>query len=266
MRRWRVARRARPPRDRQRSHGDRVRLCDPGHGRRRRADERRRLRAASCETCSSRRVVVSAGGVRQAAPTSSSSATGTRTSGAEQVVARSRPCSCAAADVGEVRATVRAMQARRTDAQPRKARTFGSVFKNPDEGPGAGQLLEACGLKGLRDRRRADLARARELHRERGGATSADVAALIGEARRAGPRAVRRRAAARGRAARRHRDPLKEDARPARRTEAACPLVPPARDYWSSSRFSRRSSSASVRRSATGPCATRTSSRCTRWS
>ena len=40
------------------------------------------------------------------------------------------------------------MQARRAAAQPRKARTFGSVFKNPDEGPGAGQLLEACGLKG----------------------------------------------------------------------------------------------------------------------
>ena len=40
------------------------------------------------------------------------------------------------------------MQRRRSESQPRKARTFGSVFKNPDEGPGAGALIEACGLKG----------------------------------------------------------------------------------------------------------------------
>src|ERR1700704_3803249 len=47
-----------------------------------------------------------------------------------------------------IRARVRDMQRRRSESQPRKARTFGSVFKNPDEGPGAGALIEACGLKG----------------------------------------------------------------------------------------------------------------------
>ena len=84
----------------------------------------------------------------------------------------------------EVRATVKAMQARRTAAQPRKARTFGSVFKNPDEGPGAGQLLEACGLKG----HVIGGAQISPVHanfiENVGEASSADVASLIGEGRR----------------------------------------------------------------------------------
>ena len=84
----------------------------------------------------------------------------------------------------EIRTTVREMQARRAAAQPRKARTFGSVFKNPDEGPGAGQLLEACALKGYA----IGGARISSVHanfiENVGTATSADVAALIGEARR----------------------------------------------------------------------------------
>jgi UDP-N-acetylenolpyruvoylglucosamine reductase len=83
-----------------------------------------------------------------------------------------------------IRETVRAMQARRSAAQPRKARTFGSVFKNPDEGPGAGQLLEACELKGFR----IGGAQISTVHanfiENADNATSADVAALIGEARR----------------------------------------------------------------------------------
>jgi UDP-N-acetylmuramate dehydrogenase len=88
------------------------------------------------------------------------------------------------APLERVRATVKAMQARRTAAQPRKARTFGSVFKNPDEGPGAGQLLEACGLKG----HVIGGAQISPVHanfiENLGGASSADVAALIGEGRR----------------------------------------------------------------------------------
>jgi UDP-N-acetylmuramate dehydrogenase len=48
----------------------------------------------------------------------------------------------------EIRERVREFQRRRSESQPRKARTFGSVFKNPDDGPGAGALIEACGLKG----------------------------------------------------------------------------------------------------------------------
>jgi UDP-N-acetylenolpyruvoylglucosamine reductase len=88
------------------------------------------------------------------------------------------------APMEQVRATVKAMQARRTAAQPRKARTFGSVFKNPDDGQGAGQLLEACGLKG----HVIGGAQISKVHanfiENLGDATSADVAALIGEGRR----------------------------------------------------------------------------------
>jgi UDP-N-acetylmuramate dehydrogenase len=87
-------------------------------------------------------------------------------------------------DRDEVKATVRRMQEARSDTQPRKARTFGSVFKNPDEGPGAGSLIEQAGLKGLA----VGGARISPVHanfiENAGGATSADVAALIGRARR----------------------------------------------------------------------------------
>jgi UDP-N-acetylenolpyruvoylglucosamine reductase len=88
------------------------------------------------------------------------------------------------APIERVRATVKAMQARRTAAQPRKARTFGSVFKNPDEGPGAGELLEACGLKGhVIGGAQTSTVHANFIE-NLGDATSADVAALIGEGRR----------------------------------------------------------------------------------
>jgi len=79
----------------------------------------------------------------------------------------------------EIRARVRDMQRRRSESQPRKARTFGSVFKNPGEGPGAGQLLEACGLKG----HVIGGAQISPVHanfiENLGDATSKDVAALV---------------------------------------------------------------------------------------
>ncbi len=84
----------------------------------------------------------------------------------------------------EVRARVRTMQRQRSESQPRKARTFGSVFKNPPEGPGAGALIESCGLKG----RAIGGARISSVHanfiENTGGARSADVAALVVLARR----------------------------------------------------------------------------------
>jgi UDP-N-acetylmuramate dehydrogenase len=86
--------------------------------------------------------------------------------------------------VPEVKARVRAMQAQRSAAQPRKARTFGSVFKNPPGPLGAGRMLEECGLKGYA----VGGARISPVHanfiENTGTARSADVAALIAEARR----------------------------------------------------------------------------------
>jgi UDP-N-acetylmuramate dehydrogenase len=84
----------------------------------------------------------------------------------------------------EIRERVREMQRQRSSSQPRKARTFGSVFKNPAGGPGAGALIEACGLKGHAIGG-ACISRVHANFIENtGGARSADVAALVVLARK----------------------------------------------------------------------------------
>ena len=86
-------------------------------------------------------------------------------------------------DPDRIRATVADMQRRRRDAQPAKVRTFGSVWKNPDPERTAGRLLE-CGLKGYA----VGGARISPVHanfiENHDGARSADVIALMREARR----------------------------------------------------------------------------------
>jgi UDP-N-acetylmuramate dehydrogenase len=87
-------------------------------------------------------------------------------------------------DPGRIRATVADMQRRRREAQPAKVRTFGSVWKNPSQELTAGRLLEECGLKGFV----SGGARISPVHanfiENVGGARSADVVALMAEARR----------------------------------------------------------------------------------
>lgn len=87
-------------------------------------------------------------------------------------------------DLAEIKALVREYQDRRSAAQPRKARTFGSVFKNPAGAQTSGQILEDCGLKGYT----VGGARISEKHanfiENFADATSADVVALMIEARR----------------------------------------------------------------------------------
>jgi UDP-N-acetylenolpyruvoylglucosamine reductase len=128
-------------------------------------------------------VVVSASGTRRGGP-AELELTYRHSNIARGEVVASATLQLANAPAEEIRGKVKAMQARRSAAQPRKARTFGSVFKNPDEGPGAGELLEACELKGFR----IGGARISTVHanfiENAGTATSADVAALIGEGRR----------------------------------------------------------------------------------
>ena len=76
------------------------------------------------------------------------------------------------------------MQRRRREAQPAKVRTFGSVWKNPGGERTAGRLLEECGLKGYA----VGGARISPVHanfiENHDGARSADVIALMREARR----------------------------------------------------------------------------------
>ena len=87
-------------------------------------------------------------------------------------------------DPARIRETVADMQRRRRDAQPAKVRTFGSVWKNPGGERTAGRLLEECGLKGYV----VGGARISSVHanfiENHDGARSADVIALMQEARR----------------------------------------------------------------------------------
>ena len=125
------------------------------------------------------------------------SATGTRRGGPAELELSYRHSNVRASEVvaeavlelesgirDEIRERVKAMQRRRSESQPRKARTFGSVFKNPDEGPGAGALIEACGLKGhVIGGARISTVHANFIENT-GNASSADVAALVALARR----------------------------------------------------------------------------------
>jgi len=81
-----------------------------------------------------------------------------------------------------VQAEVQRQLARRAETQPLDVPSCGSVFKNPPRGF-AGRLIEAAGLKG----ERFGDARISELHANfivnSGGASAADVLALIGKAR-----------------------------------------------------------------------------------
>jgi len=84
----------------------------------------------------------------------------------------------------EIREEVAELLALRKAAQPTTKRTFGSVFKNPPTGPGAGALIEECGLKGFRNGGALVSERHANFIENAGGATSADALALMVEARR----------------------------------------------------------------------------------
>jgi UDP-N-acetylmuramate dehydrogenase len=92
-------------------------------------------------------------------------------------------------DPAAIRSTMGGMRERRREAQPSGIKTFGSTFRNPDDpgahGRTAGQLLEAAGCRGLT----RGGARLSDKHanfvENAGGATTADVLAVMAAARRA---------------------------------------------------------------------------------
>ena len=84
----------------------------------------------------------------------------------------------------EIKETVRELIAQRKATQPTNKRTFGSVFKNPEHELGAGQLLEACGLKGHTIGGAMISPKHANFIENAGGATTADALALMAEARR----------------------------------------------------------------------------------
>jgi UDP-N-acetylenolpyruvoylglucosamine reductase len=128
-------------------------------------------------------LVVDAGGARTLSPTEL--ALSYRHSGlrAGEVVAQVR-FRLEPQDPAAVKAKVAELLAQRKSTQPTNKRTFGSVFKNPAGGQGAGLLIEECGLKA----HRIGGALISPVHanfiENAGGATSSDAVALMAEARR----------------------------------------------------------------------------------
>jgi UDP-N-acetylenolpyruvoylglucosamine reductase len=84
----------------------------------------------------------------------------------------------------EIKAEIAELVARRKATQPTNKRTFGSVFKNPPGGVGAGQLLERCRLKGHRVGGAVVSPKHANFIENAGGATTADCLALMAECRR----------------------------------------------------------------------------------
>ena len=104
-----------------------------------------------------------------------------------EIVARAS-FALAVAETDAVTATLADHRARRKAAQPSGIKTFGSTFKNPDdaraEGRTAGQLLEAAGCRGLRIGGASFSSKHANFVENHGGATTADVIALMAEGRR----------------------------------------------------------------------------------
>ncbi len=107
--------------------------------------------------------------------------------GAGEIVARAG-FSLGRASAEEVKRTLADLRRRRKEAQPSGIKTFGSTFKNPaGAGAGArsaGQLLEAAGCRGLRIGGAGFSDKHANFVESHGGASTADVVALMAEGRR----------------------------------------------------------------------------------
>jgi UDP-N-acetylmuramate dehydrogenase len=131
--------------------------------------------------------VVTAAGTQRRSPSELGFAYRRSALGPGEVVARAQ-FALHEADPEQVKATLADMRRRRREAQPSGIKTFGSTFKNPTdpraEGRTAGQLLEAAGCRGLRIGGAGFSDKHANFVENHGGATTADVIAVIAEGRR----------------------------------------------------------------------------------
>jgi UDP-N-acetylmuramate dehydrogenase len=131
--------------------------------------------------------VTSAGGTVRRAPDELGFAYRRSSLGPGEVVARAA-FALAPAAPEDVKRTLSEMRDKRKAAQPSGIKTFGSTFKNPDDpragGRSAGQLLEAAGCRGLRVGGAGFADKHANFVENLGGATTADVVALMAEGRR----------------------------------------------------------------------------------
>ncbi len=89
-----------------------------------------------------------------------------------------------AGDRDDIRRSMKVYLSRRETSQPRGVRTFGSIFRNPAGDAGAGELLERAGCKELSCGAAAVSGAHANFIVNGGGATAADVIALMDTCRR----------------------------------------------------------------------------------
>jgi UDP-N-acetylmuramate dehydrogenase len=131
--------------------------------------------------------VVTADGTERRSPEAFAFAYRRSNLSAGEVVARAQ-FALARSGAEDVKATLADMRRRRREAQPSGIKTFGSTFKNPADatagGRSAGQLLDAAGCRGLRIGGAGFSGKHANFVENLGGATTAEVVAVMGEGRR----------------------------------------------------------------------------------
>jgi UDP-N-acetylmuramate dehydrogenase len=130
--------------------------------------------------------VVDAGGVQRRAPDELGFAYRSSNLRAGEIVARAA-FALSAADTDSVKATLASMRDRRHAAQPKGVKTFGSTFKNPGagaDGRTAGLLLAEAGCAALTVGGARFSPKHANFVENLGGASTADVVALMAEGRR----------------------------------------------------------------------------------
>ena len=141
--------------------------------------------------------VVSAAGAERREPGELGFAYRRSSIGPGEIVSRAR-FALVPAEPAVVKATLADLRARRREAQPSGIKTFGSTFKNPSEphaqGQSAGMMLDAAGCRGMTIGGAGISDKHANFVVNHGTATTAEVIAVMSEARRRGRRALRDRA------------------------------------------------------------------------